>query len=368
MLRQERRRVAYYYRVPDTSTFRYRCYSMVQAINEGVDGVSAAWFCEADGVRLLDVVREVETLVVVRAKYTAELAQLITVAKAAGTRVLFDCDDLVFDPAYVPHVLHALDLFDPEPAHSEAMWDHWFADFARTRAALLLCDGFVVTNRYLAERAAESVDLPVHVIANFMCAEQVEYSKYLLRLRDDAGTARDGFLDIGYFSGTPTHRKDFAIARGALGRLLDRHDHVRVRIAGYLDHVSEELLRHEDRVGTLPFTDFLNLQRLIAAVEVNIAPLQQQVFSNCKSDLKYFDAAAVGVPTIASPTFALSSAIEHGRNGLLADADEWDECLEAIVSDYDGLGRKLGAAAAEDAYLLHTAQAHVPSIRAALGL
>ena len=60
MLRLEARRIAYYYEQPDSSTFRYRCYSMVQAVNAHVPGASAAWFCAADGVRLLEVAREVD--------------------------------------------------------------------------------------------------------------------------------------------------------------------------------------------------------------------------------------------------------------------------------------------------------------------
>lgn len=368
MLRKEPRRVAYYARIPDSSSFRYRCYSMSQAINDRVEGVSSSWFCEADGIRLLEVAREVECLVVCRSKYTAKLAQMITVARSAGARVLFDCDDLVFDLKYVTHLVQALDQMETRPAQMERFWDFWFASFARVRAALELCDGLIVTNRYLADRAAESLDMPIHVIGNFMSTEQVQFSREVAAARAAAGDRRDGYIDIGYFSGSATHNKDFAIAGAAVARAMDRHPQLRVRVAGHLAADHPDLVRQADRVETLPFTDFLTLQSTIAATEINIAPLQDLVFTNCKSALKYFDAAAVGVPTVASPTFAMASAIQDGHTGLLAGSDEWDEVLERIICDYDGFGRDLGRAAFADAHTHHTAAPHVPEIRAALGV
>ena len=47
LLRPAAHRVAYLYELPDTSTFRYRCYNMVQAL-EGEDDIAAAWFARAD--------------------------------------------------------------------------------------------------------------------------------------------------------------------------------------------------------------------------------------------------------------------------------------------------------------------------------
>ena len=366
MLRRHERRVAYYYHVPDNSTFRYRCYSMVQAINEHIDGTSAAWFCAADGVRLLEVASEVECLVVCRSKYTAELAQVITVARQSGARVLFDCDDLVFDPTYVTHIIQTLDVYERQDGHLERMWDTWFAYIGRLRESLLHCDGLIVTNEYLANRARESVDLPIHVVPNFMCNEQVEYSREIVRRRELTGNARNEYLDIGYFSGTPTHNKDFAIASGALARLLGRHPFVRVRVAGYLNLRDSDLGGFPDRVDFHPFVDFLNLQRVIGQTEVNVAPLQDNIFANCKSELKYFDAAAVAVPTLASPTFSMSRAIVDQATGLVVQDDGWDDALETIVDDYETLGLQMGRAAFEDAHQRYVAREHAPAIYAAL--
>ena len=50
--------------------------------------MSASWFWERDGERLLSVAKEADVLVVCRVPYSDQVAQLIAVAKRFGTRVL----------------------------------------------------------------------------------------------------------------------------------------------------------------------------------------------------------------------------------------------------------------------------------------
>ncbi|MBO7718339.1 glycosyltransferase, partial [Candidatus Saccharibacteria bacterium] len=53
-------------------------------------------------------------------------------------------------------------------------------------------------------------------------------------------------------------------------------------------------------------------------------------FTNCKSELKFFEAGAVETTTIASPTYAFLKAIENGKNGFLARPGEWYDKLEYL--------------------------------------
>ena len=121
------------------------------------------------------------------------------------------------------------------------------------------------------------------------------------------------------------------MAQGALARLLDRDPRLVVRVVGFLEP-GDELLRHRDRMEVHPLQDFLNLQRLTAEVEVNIVPLQDNLFTNCKSELKYFEAAICGTLTVASPTFVFRNAITDGHTGFLACAHEWEAKLQAAIA------------------------------------
>ena len=121
------------------------------------------------------------------------------------------------------------------------------------------------------------------------------------------------------------------MAQRALARLLDRDPRLVVRVVGFLEPRGE-LLRHRNRLEVYPLQDFLNLQRLLAEVEVNIVPLQDNVFTNCKSELKYFEAAICGTLTVASPTFVFRRAITNGETGFLAYAHEWEAKLQTAIA------------------------------------
>ena len=49
--------------------------------------------------------------------------------------------------------------------------------------------------------------------------------------------------------------------------------------------------------------------------------------SRTASRTEYFEAAIVGTLTIATPTFAYRGAIDDGRNGYLASAQQWADVL-----------------------------------------
>jgi glycosyltransferase involved in cell wall biosynthesis len=99
--------------------------------------------------------------------------------------------------------------------------------------------------------------------------------------------------------------------------------------------LSQDLARYRDRIEFYPMQDFLNLQRLIAEVEINIAPLQDNYFTNCRSELKFFEAAICGTLTLATPTFSFRNSIIHGQTGLLVPSYKWDQALEEAVSIVD---------------------------------
>jgi glycosyltransferase involved in cell wall biosynthesis len=62
-------------------------------------------------------------------------------------------------------------------------------------------------------------------------------------------------------------------------------------------------------------------------------PLQANDFTNCKSELKYFEAAVVGTMSIASPSYTYAAAIRDGENGYLAKAQEWRSVIETAIEN-----------------------------------
>ena len=174
--------VAYVYEVPDTSTFRYRVFNMVEALGlEDRDRpISATWFTGTELPILERLIGDVDTLVICRTRYTARLDSLVTRARASGSRVLFDVDDLIFDTRYVSLILETLDR-NP----GEAMLDEWFAAMSRLGAMLRLCDGAISTNEFLSSHIEDFAQLPTWVVPNFLNRLQLERSAEVRHTRHE---------------------------------------------------------------------------------------------------------------------------------------------------------------------------------------
>ncbi|MBU6408567.1 MAG: glycosyltransferase family 4 protein, partial [Alphaproteobacteria bacterium] len=131
-----------------------------------------------------------------------------------------------------------------------------------------------------------------------------------------------------------THERDFAEAEPALLRLMqERHDW-ELLIVGFLE-LGEAWGPYQHRVRRQGFMPYLEMLRVLADCDINIAPLELgDMFCEAKSELKYFEAALVETPTVASPTEPFAAAIEHGVTGFLgADSDQWYDALRRLLQD-----------------------------------
>ncbi|MFI4957040.1 MAG: glycosyltransferase [Gammaproteobacteria bacterium] len=327
MLQKGRKRVAYFYEKPDSSTFRYRVYNMAQVLNDGEGDISASYFFLSDVASFHEIADSADMLVICRARYDANINHLITAFRRKGKKILFDVDDLIFNPDFVHLIVRTLGINMGIQKH----WDDWFAYSSRIGETLLKCDGVIATNEYLADRIRDFSRLPTTVIPNFLNKEQVDVSSQLFDSKQQRLSESKAGVQLGYFSGSATHAKDLAIALPFLEALMEETPSLSLTVAGYiqLDSLVKRFGSH--RVKYLRFTDFINLQRLISEVDFNLVPLQYNAFSHCKSELKYFEAAVVGTQTIASPTFTYANVIRDGDNGYLSKAYEWDVVIKRAM-------------------------------------
>jgi len=325
-------RITYFYETPDNSTFRYRVYNMLQAADASSAGLSASFFHLGDLRNVHEILDHTDVLVLCRTKYSPEVDQLVFLARSKNKRLLFDVDDLVFDTRYVNLVLNTLD----QSVFEQENLDHWHGRFSRMGAVLKMCDGAITTNPFLAQRIHEFAGIPVFVVPNFLNREQLEISQKIFEFKKQRRFRGEGLLEIGYFSGTPTHNKDLGMLLADLDEILKTYPQVGFVIAGYMEP-PERLKAHEGRLRKVPFTDFINLQAVVGGTEINVVPLQDNVFTNCKSELKYFEAAMVGTVTVASPTFTYRNAITDGTNGYLAKSYEWFSKLSHVIENYADL-------------------------------
>jgi len=109
--------------------------------------------------------------------------------------------------------------------------------------------------------------------------------------------------------------------------------------------------------------------RCLGEIDINLAPLELgNPFCEGKSELKFFEAALAGVPTVASATETYAAAVEDGVSGFVArDAVEWRNALEFLVTS-ESLRKAMGKAAKAVALARYGLQTIIPRAIAALGL
>ncbi len=310
---------------PDIGTFRYRAYNICQVLNNKIPGFWGMYFFQNEFEMLLENFdfQNVKRIVLVRIGWSKNLQKIISIAKRKKIEIVYDTDDLIFDVNIVPELVEQIGADDEQIGY-------YFYYVASRLNIANQCTKFITTNGYLASIIEETFERKVSIFPNTLNKEQLELTECLNEY-GETKNQKDEFV-IGYFSGTKTHQKDFKIVELALKKIMENNKMVKLIIVGYLD-VPKSLKGLENRIEKLGLLNFLDQLRVLKECDVNIVPLDVNKFTNCKSELKFFEAGIVKVPTIASPTYAYKSAIKEGVNGFLAEDknDDWYLSLEKLI-------------------------------------
>jgi glycosyltransferase involved in cell wall biosynthesis len=318
----------------DGAPLRYRVWHLVDRL--AVAGVQSRVLYHSD-VAALALARRADALVLFRAPFSVTVAAAVAEARRRSCPVLFAVDDLVLSPDLAADA-PALD--DGGKAAARGFRETLEA-YARSAQA---SDAFLGSTPELVD-AAQDLGLPGAVERNRLGAP------WLARVAsvDPAAPPDRERLRVGYFSGTDTHDGDLEQIAEPLARALARFPGARLVLGGPL-RVPEGLAHVGARIEKRPFVPWSDLPASLASVDVNLAPLDlSRRFNRAKSEVKYFEAASLGIPTIASPSPAFRCASGGGRTAWLADSlDDWEARLVGALADPEEATR-LGAAARRDA-------------------
>ncbi len=325
-----RKTAAFLYPQFDSSTFRYRGYNIAETLEYSL-WWSGAYFESCELAQLGKELGAVDVLVVIRCAWDSRLDAFLKTAKAKKIRLCYDVDDLIYHPKYMPSVIRALGLVQ------EAEWNFWFGLTQRNFMAAQLCDACITTNGYLAQFLEADFQMPCYVIPNYLNWIQEEVSAYWYGQKCEKEPQKP--FEIGYFSGSPTHVKDLMEVMPELEAFLNAHEHTVLKIVGCMElPEAYAYLVQNKKICFVPFQTMEGLQYEQAKSDLNIVPLVNNEFSNCKSELKYFESAIVGTVTCATPSYTYAGAITHGENGYLCRKGEWTAVFEKLYAS--GVSRK----------------------------
>ena len=258
---------------------------------------------------------------------TAVAADAVRTAGAPLTVVEYD-DDL-------------LSLRPDNPAWRTADREVYLREWVpAVRRTLAEADLLTVSVPYLGERLRQHTDAAIVVLPN-----TIHHS-----LLDLAPPAREPGepLRVGW-AGSATHQPDWEDCGPAVARAL-RAVEARMVVVG-ADY--GQLLGYP--VEVRPWEQSLGrYYQSISDFHVALAPLRDDEFNRCKSPVKALEAAALGIPVVASAAGPYVDFVVDGETGFLCRTRaDWERALKTLARD-EPLRRAMGERARDVARTLVT--------------
>lgn len=303
--------------------YRYRIQQKLEQVAAlGWLGAFVSW---QDGAAARRALHFCHVVIFYRVPGFPDVLHTIEYAKALNKIVVYDVDDLIFDRARLAEKFRTHDAQLSRKERRDLLWGATLY-----RAALAACPYFIASTPALAaemEQVAGTGNGFVH--RNALDATLRGYLQMRLP------KLVSGRVRIFYGSGTKTHDADFALAAAALARVLERYPEVDLVLVGHLS-LPEAFASYHARIIRIGLLDFEPYLEVLSQADINIAPLEAGVFADCKSEIKWLEAAMLGVPSVVSLTRTYAEVLIDGVDAHIArTSDEWFDRLALLVADVE---------------------------------
>lgn len=262
--------------------------------------------------------------------------RVLSYARSAGIPIIYDIDDLIFDAEAFPPPLSTYAGTIDKDFHRHLALDNPFF-----RTALQLADHCIASTPPLAEEIRRHVkpDVQVSVLPNLLSQEVYYLAKSdeyqdgeLSEIEQKLKSSR---IIIFYGSATKAHKQCFyEVCLPALLKVLKKYPQVDLHLVGYFENLPTGLLEAQ-RIVLLDATpDYLGYLQLLRKADINIAVLELSRATDCKSEIKWLEAACFAIPSIVSPTASYQLALQNENNALFAaTTNEWFDQCSRLVED-----------------------------------
>ena len=282
----------------------YRCFNINSELRR--QGYQS-YVCHADAVP-----KKIDPHIVIfhRPRYSARFKELFDFFSSATK--LCDFDDLLFDvrcidehPAYLSGKTSKKLLLEETEKYYQAL--ELFSYFSVSTLAL--------------ERTLRQLLPSAHtmLVKNGIDPDWFAYGQqYLRRIPTDSKI-------ISYFSGTGNHQADLNMVVESINEFLKVSPKAMVRIFGDLNVSAGSF---SDRWKRVPSVRFHQLPKWIRQSWVNIAPLTDSRFNQCKSAIKFLESGIYSVPLVASPLTEYKDIVNSGLK--VVNSNNWFETLSTL--------------------------------------
>lgn len=302
---------------------RYRCYNNAEElVHLGfmVDVVSFQKFT-------IEMGNNYDIYIFHRPPYDKKLFAVLELLKQRKVLYFADYDDLIFNEKYA--------LVSPIYKQGRVEKDECINIFTRNYKSLQLFDKVIASTHFLALKVKESnPTATTYVLHNALSSNlltQIKLNKHKYF------KPKKAIKTISYLSGTASHNKDFKEIEEVLVELTHKHsDKVHLMIMGPLEFSKSKF----KKVKHKQYVEYEKLFESISKTDINIAPLEINDFTNCKSGLKFFESAILGVPSIVSPIEDMLRFEESKGISYAKTPEEWSAALEELILNEEALKLK----------------------------
>ncbi len=327
----------------------YRAHNQAQELRTHGFRVSVTM---QDNPFLLSLAKKFKIFIFNRTLQTASTDKLIKKIKKQGGEIIFDTDDLVFEVKLIQQTDHYASMSSFEKMQ-----------YQKGIGEEILKDPYVkvcTTSTKFIAKILEGYEKQVFVTTNKLSQEWVEMAERIMEHEThsmeheitDTVKTRCTFhvprftIRIGYFSGTIGHNKDFATISDVLIQLLKKYPQVEIFLAGPLE-LEKKMAEFSERIVRSTYAPRKKHFENISACDIILAPLERDIFSEGKSELKFSEAGLLKVPIVAVRNSTYADVISDGVDGFLAESEnEWLEKLSKLIEDGE-LRKRIGENAHE---------------------
>ena len=239
--------------------------------------------------------------------------QILKKAKMHKIKVVYETDD---------------DFLDIDPANPA--YNYILGNLDNIKKLVYNSNQIVVSTSELEKRFNDLDINNVEKIKNYLVRDSLPIRPFTFRGND--------FIKIGYF-GTLTHDNDLELIHNVILRLKDIFSKkgitVHFEIAGAsIDETSDWFDVCKIPYYPMSMHTFYDWLDKHSDWDIGIIPLVNTEFNKCKSELKYIEFSALGIPVVASDMNVYNEAINDGVTGFLANnEDEWVHKLSLLIED-----------------------------------
>ncbi|WP_413992039.1 glycosyltransferase [Labrys okinawensis] len=248
----------------------------------------------------------------------------LSVCRSFGIPSYYDIDDLIFDQAYYPEPIETYGA-----SVNKSFYYSLQMGVPLFRAAMAMCDYAISSTTLLAQYMEEVVQAR----RSFVLPNGIDSHDTSFFIQQVPKVRRNDEVVLFYGSGTKAHNSDFLdLMADPILRLMARYPNLRLMVVGFLS-LDSRFDSIRDRIVQLGWTkDVQSYWSLLSEADIAMATLVSSPTTDCKSEIKWLEAAAFNVASVVSATHRYKEVLENGVDAFIANtSEEWEHALDELI-------------------------------------